>query len=442
MNIQKKWTEDEKATCIRLRESGLSMSEIGEHLDRSKSSVSNFLWALNNEHISGVSSFPYSQLTPKEAAVKQYVDEQCSEKPAPYKSPTVTGTEEEIVAESCTENVRTLEDLIRVCNIDLEKWQIERWTANTWPVGIKVEDRVITKNLYQVKAILKLKPITQADIQELFASFSPYISTTKSEFIAEEGSKLLEISIPDLHLGKLCWGDETGGANYDTNIAMERFKTAMDDLLSKVDPNDVSEILFPIGNDALNVDSKNNETANGTPQTEDGRWQKSFKKACELSTWAINRCLEVAPVRVPIVPGNHDTERSYYLGCFLEAMFNGNSDVEVNNTPTERKYCRFGNTLICFTHGDRIKLKDLIALAQNEQRKAWGQTKFCEWHLGHLHRESVMEDGGVIARVIPSLCPPDAWHAKHGFVMAIPAAQAFVYDDKKGLETIHYHRVR
>lgn len=406
------------------------MSEIGEHLDRSKSSVSNFLWALNNG---------------EEVSESVQESPQAADRPTGLRSPTVVGTDDALVAEACTEDIKTLEQLVEACNIDLEKWQVERWTANTWQVGVKTFDadgnaEVVTKNLWQVKANLKLKPITQADIQELFSSFAPYVSTPLKYSVAD-GSKLLEVSIPDLHLGKLCWGDETGHGNYDTAEAMTRFKNAVDDLLSKVDPDDVSEILFPIGNDALNVDSKNNETANGTPQTEDGRWQKSFKKACELSTWAINRCLEIAPVRVPIVPGNHDTERSYYLGCFLEAKFGDNENVLVNNSPTERKYCRFGNTLIGFTHGDRIKLKDLISLAQNEQRKAWGETKYCEWHLGHLHRESVMEDGGVIARVIPSLCPPDAWHAKHGFVMAIPAAQSFVYDGEKGLEAIHYHRV-
>ena len=438
MSIQaKKWTDEEKETCIRLRESGLSMSEIGEHLDRSKSSVSNFLWALNNggvelstEEDAGI----VTQDIPSEevALLKAFT--------AAYKRPTVTGTEDSMVAEACTEEIRTLEDLVRVCNIDLEKWQIERWTANTWPVGTKVGEEIVTRNLYQVKAQLKLKPISQSDIQDLFASCAPYISTPLRYSVAE-GNKLLEVSIPDLHLGKLCWGKETGHDDYDTNEAISRFKNAVDDLLSRVDPDDVSEILFPIGNDMMNSDGKEMETSNGTIQSEDSRWQKSFQKACELSTWAINRCMEIAPVRVPIVLGNHDTERSFYLGCFLQAMFNGKDNIEIENNPTERKYCRFGNTLLCFTHGDRIKLKDLIVVAQNEQRKAWGETTFCELHLGHLHRESVMEEGGVIARVIPSLCPPDAWHSKHGFVFAVPAAQAFVYDEKKGLESIFYHRV-
>ena len=435
MSIQpKKWTEEEKSTCVRLRESGLSMSEIGEHLDRSKSSVSNFLWALNNEEADSLeipSSFNY--LTPKEAEVK--------EKVAAYKRPTVTGTDEGLVAESCSYEIQTLEQLVRACNIDLEKWQVDRWTANTWQVGTKIGDEVVTKNLWQVKAIMKLRPVSVSDIKDIFASCSAPFVSKEARRPKNEGRKLLEISVPDIHLGKLCWGQETGGVDYNTEEAIDRFQNAVESLITREDPDDISEILLPIGNDFFHTDGKEGETSNGTPQDTDTRWQRNFKRGCELATWAISRCLQVAPVRVPVVAGNHDLEKSYYLGCFLEARFGENKNVEINNAPTERKYCRFGNTMIGFAHGDKIKLKDLVALAQNEQRKAWGETRWFEWHLGHLHKESTLEEGGVVARIIPSLCPPDAWHAGKGYVMNTPAAQAFIYDGELGLERIHFFRL-
>ena len=416
-----------------LRKRGLTYSEIAKKMNRSLGAIDHALRGSSKIKSRFFDQFDQSS----EEIEKNQRPQETQEVGA-----KVCGSGDSLTAESTTKDIRTLEQLIDRCEIDLNKWSVETWRANVWQVGVKGDDGHIYKeNLYQVKANLKKIPITIKDIEDLFNSCS-IVSADKAPYRRKKkGGKLLEISIPDIHLGKLCWSEETGGENYDTNEAVARFKDAIDDLVTRIKPEDVSEILLPLGNDMLNTDGKENETSNGTPQAEDSRWQKSFKKACELCTWAINRCLEVAPVNVLIVPGNHDQERSYYLGCFLEAMFSGRQDVEINNAPTERKYRRFGNTLIGFTHGDRIKLKDLIALAQNEQRKAWGESKYCEWHLGHLHRESVMEDGGVIARVIPSLCPPDAWHAKHGYVMAIPAAQAFVYDDESGLESIFYHRV-
>jgi transposase-like protein len=423
----RKWTEEEKEKCVRLRSEGLLMSEIAEHLDRSPSSVSNFLWAYHNNQ--------QKEPTPTTSSGNGDVPK------AQTKNPTITVENDNAVLESCTEDIRTLDQLIQVCDIDMTLWDVERWTANTWQVGVKIEDRVVAKNLFQVKAFLKKKAVTIEDVKSMFALCSaPFVSREPIRK-KNKGRKLLEISVPDIHLGKLCWGQETGGADYDTKEAIDRFKNAVESLISREDPSDIQDILLPIGNDFYNSDGKENETSNGTPQDTDSRWQKNFKKGCELATWAINRCLKVAPVRVPIVAGNHDTEKSYYLGCFLEAKFGENKNVEINNAPTERKYCRFGNTIIGFTHGDRMKLKDLVSLVQNEQRRAWGESKFCEWHLGHLHRESTIEESGVIARVIPSLCPPDAWHARKGFVTNVPAAQAFVYDAELGIERIHYFRL-
>jgi hypothetical protein len=423
----KTWTKKEFKMCESLRKRGHTYAEIAKKLNRGVSSIDH---ALRPSSRIRSLFFGDSSLEETPEAPKQ-------------KGATVTGNDEEIVAESVCKDIRTLEDLLTSCNVDLDKWQVENWRSNVWQVGAKTDDgRVVKQNLYQVKALLKRIPITREEIKEIFHSCSKPLVSKQLHRAKKSGKKLLEISIPDIHLGKLCWGEETGGVDYNTQEAINRFQGALESLISREDPKDIHEILLPIGNDFFNTDGKENETSNGTPQAEDSRWQKSFKKGCELATWAINRCSQVAPVKVIIIAGNHDLEKSYYLGCFLEAKFGEDKNVEINNSPQVRKYHQFGNTLIGFTHGDKIKLKDLTSLIQNEKRKEWGETKYCEFHLGHLHRESSIEDGGVTVRVIPSLCPPDSWHSQNGYVMSNPAAQAFLYDDEEGLECIYYHRVK
>ena len=358
--------------------------------------------------------------------------------------PRTIGTDDTIEAEARTEGIRTLDDLIKACKIDLSKWQVERWIANTWPVGAKDENGNLTsKNLYQVKANLKRIPLTKGAVLALFQECLKGCTKPSSfKKHSTKGSKVLEISIPDLHLGKLAWDEETGHDNYDSHIAEKRFQDALEDLLSRGDKSEIGSIILPIGNDYFNVNSKDNVTAHGTPQNEDGRWQKSFRRGCKLAVWAANKCHEIAPVKIVIVAGNHDLERVFYLGEFLEAFFRNEKTIEVDNGPTPRKYHQAGQTLLCFTHGDRMKLNDLTHIAQVERRDLWGKTKFCEWHLGHLHRESAIESGGVVARVIPSLSPPDSWHSNSGYVTSKPSAQAFLYDLDTGLECIYYHRVR
>jgi predicted phosphodiesterase len=428
-NQTRPWTKKEFEDCLRMKESGMTYAEISKKVKRTVGSLDHALRASSK-----VRARLFHVFEPE-------VD-------MPIKTPEGTesgaktyGNEDYMVAESTTRDIKTLEQLIERCEIDLSRWSIESWRANVWQVGVKQDDGKVRKeNLYQVKANLKKIPLTREQVTSIFQECLRQPTEVKYLHARNKGTKTLEISIPDLHLGKLAWEDETGHANYDSEEAERVFKLAVEDLITRVDPEDIKEIILPIGNDYFNVDSKENMTANGTPQNEDGRWQKSFRKGCQLATWAIKICSVVAPVKVIIVSGNHDTERCFYLGEFLSACFSENKNVEIDNSPTERKYCQVGSTLLCFTHGDRIKLKDLTHLAQVERRELWGQTKYCEWHLGHLHRESTMEEGGVIARVIPSLCPPDAWHSKSGYVMANRGAQAFLYDGDTGLECIFYHR--
>lgn len=417
------WTKKQFEEALKLKQGGYTYKQIAKKIGRSEGSVDHALRP-SSKLFENFECF-YNIDTPK-------------------KSASCTGDDDGLDAESVSENIKTLEDLIRECNIDLKKWQVERWTANTWPVGMKGKnDEVITKNLYQVKASLKKNDLNKQNLSSIFASclIGLTASNAMKKSVHKKGDKVLEISIPDLHLGKLAWEEETGHKNYDSNEAINSFKKAVQDFLDKTSHEDISEIILPIGNDFFNVNNKENTTGNGTPQSEDSRWQKSFRRGCELSTWAINQCHAVAPVRVIIVAGNHDIERTFYLGEFLNAFFRQTKTIHIDNSATSRKYYRVGNTLLCFTHGDKIKLNQLTRIAQIEQRELWGNTKYCEWHLGHLHRESSMEEGGVVARVIPSLSTPDAWHSNSGYVTSNRGAQAFLYDKNKGLECIYYHRV-
>lgn len=56
--------------------------------------------------------------------------------------------------------IRTLDEIIKQCNVDLSIWNVDRHVINKWEVGIKDEDgHIIVEPLYQVKVWLsKIKP--------------------------------------------------------------------------------------------------------------------------------------------------------------------------------------------------------------------------------------------------------------------------------------------
>ena len=259
------------------------------------------------------------------------------------------------------------------------------------------------------------------------------------------GNGLLEISILDLHLGKLCWGPEVG-TPYDLAIAQHTFHTALEDLLAKGSLFKPARILLPIGNDFFNVDGLNRCTTKGTPQDEDSRWQASFITGRRLMVEAIERCRQLAPVDVVMVSGNHDTQRLFYLGVVLSAWFRTTSGVTVNNEPTQRKYYSWGKNLIGFTHGDREPHASLPSIMPAEQPQAWANSTFREWHLGHWHSRQkkvflpVTDQQGVIVRVIPSLSPADAWHKSMGY-QGRRAAEAFYFDPAAGCVAEFIHSI-
>lgn len=62
------------------------------------------------------------------------------------------------------DHVRTLDDLIRECKVDLEIWRAADFKANSWEVGMKVKrdggDLIVVAPLYQIKAyFVRIQPI-------------------------------------------------------------------------------------------------------------------------------------------------------------------------------------------------------------------------------------------------------------------------------------------
>lgn len=356
------------------------------------------------------------------------------------------------------DHVHTLDQLLAASNVDLETWKVARHEVNKWDVTMKIlkNGKWIAKTYqnWQVKAKLELdrKYIKERAIGELFQQMTEdYVSPAPVERLRDkmglgEEKNLLEISIFDLHIGKLAWGGETF-ENYDVKIARKRFLGSIGKLLARASGFNYNKILFPIGNDFFNSDTMENTTTKGTPQDEDLRWQKTFDIGVRLLVDAINMLRETGvPVDVVVIPGNHDFERSYYMGSYLSAWFKADSNVYVNNGASPRKYYRYGNLLLGLTHGSEEKEASLPLLMATdvESKPMWSETKFHEWHIGHIHRKRTVqydinksrvlnEELGVTIRYLSSLTGTEEWHHKKGYVGSTKAADGFVWNHEFGL---------
>lgn len=363
------------------------------------------------------------------------------------------------VSATTDEQIKRVEDVIRICEIDTTVWAVDRWLVNKWPVGRKhkqasltfdkgivtgsIEDsgEIFIQDLWQIKVWLtrKVEEIrARVVIEEMVEAAKTYMPVQRPiEYPKLESGLLWEIDIPDVHFGRHTWKQESG-ENYDIHIARDAVQKVTKDLIAFASMFPVTRILLPIGNDWFNVNSKMEETVHGTPQQEDTRWQKTFVRGRELAVWIIDYCSQMAPVDVLIVPGNHDEERSFYMGDALQCWYHASPNVTVDNEARKRKYYPFGKDLIGFTHGYYEKLGSLQNVMAREQPQLWGQSKFREWHTGDKHYKQDLsldtdESGGMVIRILRALTPADAWLFDKAFIGAQRAAEAFLWHPERGL---------
>lgn len=341
----------------------------------------------------------------------------------------------------------SLDDVIRLWKIDEDIWEAVTFQPNKWEIGAKHPEtgEILTKPLYQTKVQFKRKKTASIEIVakqiladiEAAAKFRqrPAILHGKS---VRDGDLMLELSLPDLHIGKHSWREQTG-ADYDLKTTEKIARAAVTDLLGQVDTRRIARVLLPFGNDYFHTDTLTGTTTAGTHVDQDSRFQKMFRVGHLLATWMIDECLKVAPVHVPVVPGNHDSTAAFTMGMVLEAEYRRHRFVSFDNGPTPRKYDRFGRTFLGFLHGDKEPHAKLPQIMAVERPADWAASICREIHVGHLHHSKkaeplvIHDQVGATVRFLRSLSAPDRWHSEHGYVGVQRSAEAFLWRKEGGM---------
>lgn len=379
--------------------------------------------------------------------------------------------------------VRTLEDLVRVCEIDTETWDIERWKCGKHETAMKLETRdAVTHRVirsephveeaFTVQAWLKRKTPRQLAERELYRALLRDIrdEARRGPFIVPQRTVadnfLFEFAPFDLHMGKYTWDEETV-TNYDVDIAEDLFNQSLEFLLGlamKTTGGNISQVLCVFGNDVSHSDNKRGTTTAGTPLDVDSRFAKVYRRICAIHRRAIDRLVQVAPVHVHIVPGNHDELTSFHLGELLAAKYEEHPFIEVYNSPRSRTYYHWGVNLWGFTHGDSERVSELPLAMAREVPELWARCPSREFHIGHKHisekweasgrqrvsvaaadrpghlEQDFFSDKGVRIRRLTSLSGHDYWHTKHAY-MDRRACESFIFHRDAGFTAHHSFNV-
>lgn len=357
-----------------------------------------------------------------------------------------------LTAENCT-RVKSLEDLLAACEVDLDLWEVEKYDIGTYEVtGFDNDRNPVTVTMYRTKAFLKkikpelnIKKIKQELIEDL-RNISPKVAKIKRDRPDDRNNlHLLEISAFDLHLGKI----GIKGDKYSMEIAEERLLGAIEHLLYRAQGFYIDKILFIVGQDLLNSDGDwpIPATTKGTPQFNSNYHIDMYRFARRLMIKAIDILAEVADVHVMVIPGNHDRESVMHLGDTLELYYENNKNVKVDNSDCLMKAIPYGNNLIISDHGDGPKTNDLPGIIAQRFKNLWSDTVYVEVHRGHYHTNKAMklqaieELNGITVRNLSSMSATDYWHDSKGFIGNIKKAQAFVYSRQNGLQGILNYNV-
>lgn len=338
------------------------------------------------------------------------------------------------ISETTNKNPRYL---LEAHGFDPDEWKLVNAKGSEW-TGYSKQDGQFPMYASKITVEPRKDSLDIETIKKIFKEMSQeYKRPTHRILESNNSGKMLEISIADLHIGKLCWvGDSNDTYNFE--IARDRFFYIIKDVLTKTQGYKFEKIIFVWSNDFFHFDNLSNSTTNFTRQDTDLKLPQMFKLGVRMLIEAIDILSSIAPVETFYVGSNHDKLVSYFATEYIDAWYKDDKNVRVDTDPKIRKYVEFGKCLIQFSHGhaEGKRIGDVMSV---EEREAWGRCVFNEVHAGHFHSEkTVSKDNGVIVRYLGSPTGTDTWHYESGYVSAIKKGQSFVWDREHGLEQIIY----
>lgn len=344
--------------------------------------------------------------------------------------------------------IHTLEEALAYAQVDLEQWKVSRWKLNSWTVTMKLKQGVgepdvpETRTNYQVKVWLEsqVPDVMDLAIRQLIKEIPKHKPPKRIQRKLPQTPYAQEMCLYDAHLGKLAWGAETEQGDYDIEIGTQLYVKSSEENLNFSAGFNISQIIFILGQDFMHAENFAHQTPLGKNILDvDSRLPKIYARSKMACLDAIKMCLQVAPVKVLWIPGNHDMHASFYLSEVIKEHFRNDKNVEVDNTPPWRKAILWGNLLVGYTHDANNRMANVVNMLPQFWPKLWGKSKYREWHTGHKHRKAewkfmpTQTVGGVVIRQIPALSTIDAWHYQEGFVDAVPGGESFIWSKDNGV---------
>ncbi len=359
---------------------------------------------------------------------------------------TYTESDDSIHVVCDSKRIKTRQDIIEFFNIDETVWKIKEFTVRTsegyrkdrkvdWHVKYgkvssgDVEDsgKILIVPMIHTETKFVRKETNEISFSEIDSFFEniktkelPQIQSSSRQY--KPGGLVLEIALADVHVGN---------ESISFDELQKRVVGLVDEIKRKTKGLVLEKILLVQLGDIFHFDTYGRTTTAGTLITYGSNQTTMFDNGVNLMIWVIQELSSISKVELVNIYGNHDKSSAYMLGKTLEAYFRSDENVIIDTAPAMRKFRKIGVSSVAFVHGDMPK-NNIYDIFQKEAREVFGETKYSEIHLGHLHHEISLEKSGVILRWLPSITIPDQWHKDNGYTGAKQGTQCFLWDKETG----------
>jgi hypothetical protein len=263
-------------------------------------------------------------------------------------------------ASSVSTHIKTLDDLLKACEVDTTKWMVKNYTVNKWDVGAKIDGEVKVTQLFQVKALLERKTI-QNSFGEILAKWQPPTANLEfaTQIVKDASEKVFVPVLSDLHFGSASneayifnggsWSTE------DTVRAVDKYsEKIISDYQRRNDP--INKCIVVSLGDQLH--SLSGRTSKGTQLKFDAIREEQFDYAMTSLTRFFTNLMTVFPhVEVYSVYGNHAYEIEMALFRALAAYFRDTPKISFINFSTRPAAFAIKNSLFIIDHGSDSEYK-------------------------------------------------------------------------------------
>lgn len=249
---------------------------------------------------------------------------------------------------------------------------------------------------------------------------------------ATDKTHIVNYKTTDLHFGALMWREEVGH-DYDLQKARDMLLSATKYLIDAA-PKTSRCIISDTG-DMVEADDYSNTTKrSGNVLDVDGRYPKILEVVLDTFVELVYMALEKHEhVTLIFTKGNHDDQTSHFVQTYLKGYFRNEKRVEIDATPTPRKYYLHGTTLLGYTHGHEMKPEKCGEIMAKECKKFFHITVHRYFSFGHLHKNIRGENVLCHWSVDRNMPPSNAWAHAMGYLGQLGTMSAVVYCKDHGL---------